>query len=310
MRAGRHFLAIRIAYLAIHRTHDAAGRTEDSVTLRVGADDRRSLTQTVTLEHGNTDSVVITLQLDVEQRATAHEEQHTATQTLTHCLENQFVEQSHQRTFPQLTQTALVPVFLVVLDVQLQRVVVQRLHFRAFLLDARLDILLEITRQRGHTQHHVRTRFLNRHRDVLQRSQSGLAYRNGSDTATRRHHEIETRHVRKTVVHRQDDQHHAVHGYIYHRVRLLHVRRIVAVSQQDTLRVGRSARSVRDVRVVVRTNTLVARLELRLMLFQELITHFLNLGDVHLVLHKFHALVEDNHFLHQRTLAQDLANLR
>ena len=81
------------------------------------------------------------------------------------------------------------------------------------------------------------------------------------------------------------------------------------MGQQDAFRVGCRTRGVGDIGVVVRANALVARFELVTMFLQELITHLLDFADTYLAFLQFHALVEHNHLLHQRALADNLANL-
>ena len=68
----------------------------------------------------------------------------------------------------------------------------------------------------------------------------------------------------EAVVQRQDDKHRGVGFHSDHRMSLLHVRRVVAVGQKNTLRVGCGAGSVADRGVVIRLYGFVAFLELGL----------------------------------------------
>ena len=279
-----HLIAFRIADLELHRADNAARRTEDGMPRSIGADDRRCLRETVTLEHRYSDSVVIALQLDVEECATAYEELHSSAHALTNSLENEFVKQRNQRFFPKLAESAGIPIFLVVGDGEAECKIVERLHFRAFLLDGRFDILLEIARQSRNGEHHMRPHLGNRHGDVLERSERVFAYRHGSDGATVRHHRVESGYVRKAVVERKDDEHHVALVNANHRMGLLYVGRVIAVGEENAFGVGCGAGGVRYIGVVIRPNRLIARLERIGMFLQIRIAHCLQFGNEHLLL--------------------------
>ena len=231
---------------------------------RVGGDDRGRLGHAVALEHRNADGAEISLKLDVQKRAAAHEELHPAAESLSDFLEYDLVEQGHQRLLPQLEETAAVVVLLVVGDREVEGVVVELLDLRPLLVDRGLDVLLEVARQSGNRQHHVRTDLLDRYRNIPERRQRIGSDRNCGDAAAVGHHRVEAGHVGEAVVQRQDDKHRGVGFHSDHRMSLLHVRRVVAVGQKNTLRVGCGAGSVADRGVVIRLYGFVAFLELGL----------------------------------------------
>ncbi len=245
-------IALGVTDLQVQVCHDTTARSEDGVSRGVGADNRRCLTQAIALEHRHTHGTEIALQLDVEQRTATDKEFHTATEALAHAGEDEFVEQFDQRSTPCLTAAA-VPVLLIIFNGVLERKLVEFLHKLALCLDACLDALAEITRQSRNGKHDHRAYFLDRQWDILQRSQCRLADRHRGDRATVGHHGVEACHMRKAVVERKNDEHDIVGVDTDNRACLLHIGGIVAVGEQDTLRVCRRSRGVRDVGVVVGT---------------------------------------------------------
>ena len=118
----------------------------------------------------------------------------------------------------------------------------------------------------------------------------------------------------EAVVEREDDQHHVVLGDGDDAVALGHVGRVVAVGQQDALRVGGGAGGVADVGVVVGAHALVAGHELGLVLREERVAHLLDLGHADLLVLQLLIIegrvVEDDDLLHVGALREDLADLR
>ena len=208
--AVRHLVALFIADLAVHRLDEAARRTEDRVSFRVGTDDRRGLGQAIALEHRHSHSAEEALQLDVQQRAAAHEKAHTPAKTLAYLLEDKLVEEHHQRLAPGHVQAAAIVVFLVVGDGIPDREVEEFLHLRAFGLDAAFDVFLEIAGQCRHGEHGVRPRLPDGRRHVLEGGQRVLADRHEGDAAAVEHHGVHAGHMGEAVVEREDDQQHFV----------------------------------------------------------------------------------------------------
>ena len=134
----------------------------------IGRDYRSSFRKAVTLVHRYAYGVIISLQVYIEQCASAHEELHLSSEPLTDVAENELVEQSHQRLFPQLQEPSFIIAFLIIGNGEIQGEVVQFLHGRALSLDSRFDVFLEILRQGRYTQHHSRLQFLDTHRNVPQ----------------------------------------------------------------------------------------------------------------------------------------------
>ena len=310
--AVRDFLALGVQDDDVHRLHQPAGGAEAGVALRVRADDRGGLGETVALEHGHAHGAEEALELDVQQGAAAHEELHPAAEALAHLLEEDLVEQGHEGLAPEGAARAAVVVFLVVLDGVLDGEVEEFLHLRALLLDAGLDVLLEVAGEGRDGQHHVRARLGDGRRDVAQGGEGVLADGHEGDGAGVSHHRVHARHVREAVVQREDDEHRGVRADGDDRVALGHVGRVVAVRQEDALRVRRRAGGVGDVRVVVRADGLEAGLELVAVGLQELVAHLLDLGHPDLLgLQRViveGGVVEDDDLLHVRALVQDGAD--
>ncbi len=123
----------------------------------VGADDRGGLGKTVSLEHGHSHSAEEFLELDVQEGAAADEELHPAAEAFTDLLEENLVEEVYERLSPPGAACSAVVVFLIVLDCILDGEVEELLHGGAFLLDAGLDVLLEVSGKGRNGEHHVRT---------------------------------------------------------------------------------------------------------------------------------------------------------
>ena len=118
--------------------------------------------------------------------------------------------------------------------------------------------------------------------------------------------------MREAVVQREDDEHRGVRADGDDRVALGHVGRVVAVRQEDALRVRRRAGGVGDVRIVVRADGLEAGLELVAVGLQELVAHLLDLGHpdllgLELVIVEG-GVVEHDDLLHVRAFGQDGAD--
>ena len=160
-------LAVPVTDLDFHRLHYTAGRTEDAGVERVCGNDRGSLRKAVALEHRNADGAVVSLELDIQKRTAAHEEHHPAAESLTYILEDDFVEESHKRFFPELEESASIVILLIIGNGQVQCEVVEFLHLRTLGLDSRLNILLEVTCECRNRKHHVRSYLLDGHRDIL-----------------------------------------------------------------------------------------------------------------------------------------------
>ena len=120
----RHDITFRVADLQLHRLDNPSRRTEDGAVERVGADDRSRLTQTVTLEHRHAYRAEIALQRDVKQRSAAYEELHSSAEILPYRLENQAIEELHQRPSPRVLPSAFIPVLAVICDRVLEREVI------------------------------------------------------------------------------------------------------------------------------------------------------------------------------------------
>ena len=173
--AVRDFLALGVQDDTVHRLHQSAGGPEAGVALGVRADDRSGLGEAVALEHGHAHGAEESLEFDVQQGAAAHEKLHPAAETLTYLLEQDLVEQGHERLPPEGAAGAAVVVFLVVLDGVVEGEVEEFLHLLTLLLDAGLDVLLEVAGQSRDGQHHVWTRFGDGCRDIAQGGEGVLA---------------------------------------------------------------------------------------------------------------------------------------
>ena len=306
----RQFIAVVIADFYVHRLDHAARRPENVFCRCIGRDDRSCLRETVALIHRNAYRIVIPLKIDVEQCPSTDEEFHLASESLAHLFENQFVEQGHKRFFPALFETALVVTLLVVGNCKVQGIIVKFLHFRAFGLDSGLDILLEILGKGRDTQHYSRLQFLDTHRNIAQSLHWGLAGRHSTDRRPVRHESVESGHMGETMVKRQDDKHPVFRSHAYDGTGLLHVGRIVPVSQQDTLWIGSRSRGVTDVGIVIRKNRLVPLLEFIPVFCKELVTHGGNFRNRDFLFPIFRKLVEDYDLFHQRQVREDVPYLR
>ena len=236
-----------IADLDVHGLDCATGAAEDGVTFAVGADDRRGFAEAVALEDRDADGIEPLLQFYVQQGAAAHKETHLAAKSvLANLCEELFVEEVDERLLPEMLVPGLagVIVFLIVAYCQIDREVEEFLHPGALGLDARLDVLLEGAGKGGNAEHHVGLHVLDGSRHVAQGGQLGFAHGNGGDAAAVHHHGVESGHMRKAVVQREDDEHPGAFFDADDRSPLLHVRGVVAVSEQDALRVCRGAGGV------------------------------------------------------------------
>ena len=139
----------------------------------------------------------------------------------------------------------------VIADGKLDGPVEKLLHPGTFGADGALYILLETARNGRHRKHYMRTGVPDCTGDVAQGCKLGLSYGHGGDAAAVHHHGIESGDMGEAVVQRKHDKHHRILVDADDGCSLLHVRGIVAMSQQDTLRIGGSAGGVADVGIVV-----------------------------------------------------------
>ena len=160
----------------------------------------------------------------------------------------------------------------------------------------------------------MRTGFRDGRRDIAQGRQGILADRDEGDGPAVEHHRIHAGHMREAMVERQDDQHDVVLVQGDHGVALGHVGGIVAVGQQDALRIGRRAGRIGDVGVVVRTDRTVTGLEQIPVVPEEPVSHLLDLRHPDLLLFQGFEIkcriVEDNDLLDSRAFRQDGTDLR
>ena len=105
--------------------------------------------------------------------------------------------------------------------------------------------------QRRHRQQEVGFHFADILRNILERLHRGRPYLYGRHAGAAGDHDVESHHVRETVVQRQDDERAVAGRDVDARERLFDVGRVVAVGQDDAFRIGRRARRVGDRGVVV-----------------------------------------------------------
>ena len=281
---------------------------------RVGRDDRRSLRQAIALEHRNTDGVEEALQLRVEQCTTTYEEAQLTTKGLAHLREEDLVEQSYGRLQDETPALALREGILVVAVSRLKRQLEELLGRGTLGADRRLDVLAEVLGQSGHREEEVRLHLADVERYVTQRLHRRSTHLRRSYGSTTGNHDVEAGHMGEAVVERQDDERAPTLGNRDAGQGLLHVRGVVAVCQDNTLRVGRRARRIGNRCVVVVLNSLARGDELLLTRLEPLAA-LLDQGreqDLALLL-GFSLRAHDDHVLQKRQTAADrtdLVNLR
>ena len=297
--ADRHFLAVTVAYLYVHRLDYTAGRAEDCMAFGVGADNRSRLSEAVALEHRHTHGAEESLKFDVQQGAASNEEAHPAAESFADILENELVEEPHKRLSPPVQYSAAVVVFLVISNGIAYREVEEFLDGGAFGLDAVFDILLEVAGQRGHRKHNVRTGLLDGDGHVAKGSEGVLADGDECYRPAVIHHCVHTGYVGEAMVQRKDYQHNFAFSYGNYGVALSHVCGVVAMGQKDTLRVCSGPGSVAYISVIVRAYALVALHEVARAGFEKLVAHCLHLAHADFI--RFEAVVfkgcvvEDNY---------------
>ena len=279
------------------------------MTGRIGTNDGSCFRQTVSLEHRNADGTKITLKFDIQQGAAAYEELHPPAEPFAYILENELVKKFDERLFPALRPAAGIVILLIIGNGQPEGELVQFLHFGAFLTHARFDVFAEIACQRRHRKHHHRTNLADGDRDIFECGYRSLSYRHRRNAAAIRHHGIETRYVGETMVQRQDNQHHIVHIDADYGMRLLHVGRVIAMGEQDSLRIGCRAGGIADIGIIVRSHTPVPGHERIIVRFQEGIAARLDFFHGDLLRTVFRQLVKNDHLFHLVQLRQDRANL-
>ena len=172
-----------------------------------------------------------------------------------------------------------------------------------------LDALAEVLCQSRHRQQNVRLHLLDITRHILQRFELCASYLCRCYRCTTCYHDIEACNVCKAVVKRQDDEHSIVRRYRDTGQSLLDVCRIVAMSQDYTLRVCRCSRGISDSCVVIILNSLADSQELLAVLCEILFTHSIQLIKAHFALLECD-IPPNNDMLKQRQLFADVANLR
>ena len=262
--ADRNLVAVLVADLDIERLDHTAGRSEHGVAFRVGGDDRGRLGNAVALENRNSDGIEIPLELDVQKGAATDEELHPASEIFTDFREYDLVEQGDERFLPALEEATAVVIFLIVGNGKLESEIVELLDSRAGLPDTGLYVLLEVAGKSRNREHDVRSDLLDGHRHVLQCGQRVGSDRYGGDAAAVGHHGVEACHVCETVVERKQDEHRRIRLDADDGMRLFHIGRVVAVGQEDSLRICSGTRSVADGGDVVRADRFVTGLELSL----------------------------------------------
>ena len=220
----------------------------------VGADDGRRFREAVSLEHRHADGTEETLEFNIKQGAAAYEELHPPAETFADRLEKDLVEKGHERLAPAHRQAAPVVVFLIIGNGIAHREVEEFLHRRALGLDAGLDILFEITCERGHGQHHMRTGLADGRGNILEGGEGVLADGHEGDAAAVIHHCVHTGHMGEAVVQREDDEHYVPLFDGNDRVTLGHVGRVVAMGQHDAFGIGRGTGGIADVGHIVRSD--------------------------------------------------------
>ena len=224
--------------------------------------------------HRHADADIELLQIFVQQSTTANKEAHFAAKVLTHFAEQNLVEQS-DKWLQDVAPTLEVQVGVAIIQLCQLHTKVEELHSRSTLCtDTILDILLERLSQSRYAQDEVRFHLADIQWDILQSFQRCASHLYGSRSSTRRHHNIESHDVCKTVVQGQNDQRAPRLINIDQSTRLLYVCGIVTVCQHDTLWIGCSTTGVSDRSVVVVLNRVGYCQELLFCMFsQKLITH-------------------------------------
>ena len=217
----------------------------------IGRDYGSSLRQTVALHHRDTNSVEETLQLRVEQCATANKEFQLATERLTHLREENLIEQSHHGTQNKTPAATLMEAVLIVFVSGAQSKVKQLLGRCSLSADRGLDALAEILSQRRYRQQEVRLHLADICGDVAQCFHRRTTNLSGCYRCATSDHNVETYDVSKAVVQRQNDQRTIRRRDLNTCERLLDICRIVAMSQNYALRVGCCTRCVGDGCIVV-----------------------------------------------------------
>ena len=114
--------------------------------------------------------------------------------------------------------------------------------------------------------------------------------------------------MREAVVERQDDQHGPALAYLDHRAALLDIGRVVAMGEQDALRVGGGAGGIADVGVIVRAHGSYALLKFRSTVLDELLSHSVYVLEVHLIVLQLD-VVDHYDLLDRRAPVDDPAHL-
>ena len=115
--------------------------------------------------------------------------------------------------------------------------------------------------------------------------------------------------MRKAMVKRQDDEHDGVARHADDRASLLHIGGVVAVGQQDTLRVCRGAGGVGDIGIVIWLHRLVSLYEGFGCLSKEVAPTLHYLFTTHLLLAVLFYWVKHDDTTHIGTVGKYLANL-
>ena len=186
------------------------------------------------------------LQFLVEQCTATDEETQFAAKTLTNFVEEDFVEEFHNRqqgsTRATVIQTALSIISLASALAQFK----QSLRNRSLTADVLLNGFFETLGQSRHREKEVWAHLADVVRNVFECFAGSSPHLHGGCRGTLHHHHIEAHDVRKAMVERQDDEGapSVVDGHTAEA--LLHIGGIVAVGQAHALGVGGCAGSVGD----------------------------------------------------------------
>ena len=306
-----HLIAIVVENLQLQRLDNLTRRAEAMTPLaeRVSRDNRCSLRQAVALQHRHTHSVEESLQLRVEQRSTAYEEFYVATKSLAHLLKENLIEQCHKRFQHKTPALALCVAILVILVGNLQCKLKELFDLWSLLVNRSLDILAEILCQRRNGQQYMRLNLADIYRYILQCFEWGATNLRCRHRSTTSHHNIEACNMGKAVVEWQDDKHRIVRRDRDTSQCLLDICGVVAVCQDNTLRVCRSTRSVGDCGVVIILNCATNSQKLLTMLCKVFFAHCVQLRKAHLALLQLDIAPYDD-VLQEWQLLTDITNLR
>ena len=251
--AARQLSPLFVKDFQVERFENLARRSElvPVVLGRIGRNDGCSFRKSVSLEHRDPDGIEKALQLRIEQCAAPDEKLQAAAECLPHLAEQHEVEKSHDGCQQDPPALALVVAVLIVDIGRAEREVEQPFSERSFGPNRSFDVFAEIFGQRRHRQQEVGFHFADILRNILERLHRGRPYLYGRHAGAAGDHDVESHHVRETVVQRQDDERAVAGRDVDARERLFDVGRVVAVGQDDAFRIGRRARRVGDRGVVV-----------------------------------------------------------